>query len=207
VVGGRGRRARAVTVLLLLTLAACSKDKPRAATPGATVPTAPPFTTTTTTDPYAVPSVIDATYVNRVLAGLDEQEGAVVRLVIRDKTISMEVLERLKAIYASPSRLQLEIDALQLALRNGMRNYLPQPGTRLTTVERLISSTSGCIFAQVRRDYAAVGVNPEPPGSEWVGLKSMDRTNDPRGYNNTGWAFVYDGFPRDRSEPPNPCSA
>ena len=44
--------------------------------PTATVPQG-----TTTTNPYAVPPVIDEPYVNRVLAGLDQGVGDIVRLV------------------------------------------------------------------------------------------------------------------------------
>jgi len=66
-----------VAVAVLMTLAAC-KESGSASPPvnGATVPTAAP--TTTTTNPYAVPQVIDAAYFNRVLAGLDAVEGDVV---------------------------------------------------------------------------------------------------------------------------------
>ncbi|HTJ77208.1 MAG TPA: hypothetical protein VL337_17755, partial [Acidimicrobiales bacterium] len=62
--GGR-RVILALAAMLLLT--ACSPKSTGAATPSATVATEP--ARTTTTGPYDIPPVIDAAYVNRVLAG------------------------------------------------------------------------------------------------------------------------------------------
>ncbi len=84
----------------LLVLAACGGDKEPLG-PTATVPQP-----TTTTDPYAVPAVIDEAYVNRVLAGLDQAVGDIVRLVVSTRDIPPEVIDRLKAMYVG--------DALQL---------------------------------------------------------------------------------------------
>ena len=76
----RVRRPGGVGVLLLVglvVLGACGGGDDDALGPTATLPQA-----TTTTDPYAVPAVIDEAYVNRVLAGLDQAVGEVTRLVV-----------------------------------------------------------------------------------------------------------------------------
>ena len=51
---------------------------------------------TTTTNPYAVPPVIDEPYVNRVLAGLDHSVGDAVRLAMRTRLMDEEVFYRLQ---------------------------------------------------------------------------------------------------------------
>lgn len=191
----------------LLALAACSSAEPAAQElPSATVPTAP--ATTTTTDPYAVPAVIDAAYVNRVLAGLDAVVGDVVRMVVRTRTIPREAYDRLRAIYATDARLQLKIDSLQQDLRAGLAGYrLPEPGNKLSTVTEVLSQRQGCIFMQVSRDYSASSLNPSPQlTTQWIALRLLEHSRDPNGYNATGWSYLYEGFDRGFLPPsPDPC--
>jgi len=85
--------------------------------PTATVPQA-----TTTTNPYAVPAVIDEAYVNRVLAGLDQALGDLVRLVVSTKSIPPEALDRLRALYVGVHR-QFQLDLLSADLQMGFANY------------------------------------------------------------------------------------
>jgi hypothetical protein len=71
-VGEVGSRRNLAATLVLVLAAACSQSGDERG-PTATVPSAP--ITTQPADPYAVPDVIDAAYVNRVLAGLDAVMG------------------------------------------------------------------------------------------------------------------------------------
>ena len=72
-------------LLAAVVLAACGgKDEPLV--PTATVPQA-----TTTTDPYAIPTVIDEAYVNRVLAGLDHAVGDVTRTAILSAAVTQDI--------------------------------------------------------------------------------------------------------------------
>lgn len=170
--------------------------------PTATVPEA--VTTTTAADPYAVPAVIDAAYVNRVLAGLDAAVGEVVRLVVRTRSFPPEAYERLKAVYADPDALQLEIDGFQIDLSQGLAGLRPDPGLELTTVTRLISAQPACVFAEVERDRSALRSQPGVYRTTlWVALRSVDASVN----NRTRWAFIYNGFQPDRSQPPDPCVA
>ena len=173
---------------------------------GPLVPTATLPQSTTTTNPYAVPAVIDEAYVNRVLAGLDQAVGEVVRLVVSTRTIPPEAIERLKSMY-SGDRLQLEVGAFQDDMFNSFAGYREPPGNQRTTVNRLIAVTPGCIFAQVRKDFSNVGFSPDPRlSAQWIALVPVELDRDPFGYNPTNWAFKYDGFPEDFSQPPNPCA-
>jgi hypothetical protein len=195
-----------VTVALLAPTA-CSNGAANKGTAGAnpTLATDPP--TTTTTNPYAVPAVIDVAYVNRVLAGLDAAVGDIVRLVIQTKTIPPEALERMKAVYVDPDRIQRSIDGFQRDLRLNLAGYRQNPGNKTTIVSELITASPVCIFAKVQRDYSAVSTDQSAlRNPQWVGLKPFDRSRDSSRSNPTPWAFIYDGFPADpTSQPANPC--
>jgi hypothetical protein len=193
-----------LAALLLAASAACSDSSADKASPTATVATEP--APTTTTDPYAVPATIDAAYVNQVLAGLDAAVGDVLRLIIRTNTIPPEAYDRLKAIYADPDFMQIKIDGYQRDIRESFKSYRPNPGNKTSTVNRLVTALPTCVFAEVQRDYKAVGVSPASNlDTQWVGLKALDPNRDPNHYNPTRWAYTYDGFPPDRSQPPDPC--
>jgi hypothetical protein len=114
----------------LFASAACSSSGAEKGSAGAnpTVATDPPRTNTTvappttTTNPYAVPAVIDAAYVNRVLASFDALLGDVLRIVLRTNTIPPEAYDRLKAIYADPVFMQIKIDGYQRDIRERFRS-------------------------------------------------------------------------------------
>ena len=202
-----GRRTAIVAVLaatLLTALAGCSSSSAEKAGPTATVPTAP--ATTTTTDPYAIPPVIDAAYVNRVLAGLDGITGDSVRLVVKTKTIPREVYDRLRAIYATDDWLQLQIDSFQGDLLKGLTGYRQEPGNAVTIATQLITIRPTCIFARVSRDYSAVTSNSTAPDTQWIALRPLNGDRDPQRYNSTSWAFAYEGYTQSRSQPPDPCA-
>lgn len=174
--------------------------------PTATVRTEPPRSTTTTTNPYAVPAVIDAAYVNRVLAGLDAVMGDVTRIVMRTRTIPPDAYDRMKSVFSDDERLQRSIDSFQGTLRNNMAGYRINPGNKTTRVTRIISSRITCIFIEVNRDYSAVSTNPLPGiDIQWIGLRPLEQKRDPSGYNDTKWVYIYEGFPPDHSQPPDPC--
>jgi hypothetical protein len=166
---------------LLLAASAAACDSSSGADRGGagnTVATEP--APTSTTKPNAVPAVVDAAYVNRVLSELDQAMGD----------------------------LQLAIDAFQLDMRRGFAGYKPVPGNKRTLVTQLISGSSACIFARISRDYSAVSLNASTPvDDQWMGLRPLDPARDPNRYNSSQWSIVYEGFPRDRSQPPNPCAS
>ncbi|MDQ2826385.1 MAG: hypothetical protein M3Y04_05430, partial [Actinomycetota bacterium] len=128
--GGKAVVRVALATLALVVPVACSPSSAEKAGPTATVATEVP--TTATTNPYAVPPVIDAAYVNRVLAGLDAAVGDALRLVYGSHNISLAALDRLRAVYATQDILQFTIDGLQLDMDSGFKTYRPSPGNRQT---------------------------------------------------------------------------
>ena len=197
-----------LAVAALAASAACSSSSPDRAGPTATVATdpAPTTTTTTTTDPYAIPAVIDTAYVNRVLTGLDEVTGDVTRLIVTSRTIPTEAYDRMRSLYGDDHWLQLRIDSFQTDMRRNFAGYNSDPGNPRTTVSELITTKTSCVFARVKRDYSAVGPGATASSDKyWVAVRPLDPSRDPNGYNKTRWSLAYDGFPPDRSQPPDPC--
>ena len=206
-----------LAALALVASAACSNGGAEKGSAGAnpTVATDPPRTNptvatapapTTTTNPYAVPSVIDVAYVNRVLAALDKVLGDAIRSMVAAGTITTDGYDRLRSIFGDTQLLQNSISLLELQMHQGFREYKRSPGNRSTTVRQVVTATPTCIWAQVARDYTAVDANPGTTfNPQWVSLRPLDASRDPKKYNPTPWATHYDGFLRDRSEPPNQC--
>jgi len=188
-------------VTAAIALTACSDG----AGPNPAVGTEP--AQTTTTNPYAVPTVIDATYVNKVLAGLDAQMGDVTRLILQTKTIPREAYDKLRAVYGDDQWLQGSIDSFQTDARKNFRTYKQNPGNAVTTVAQLISGTRSCLFARVTRDYSPVALSAGPPETQWVALRPLAPNLDPNHYNGTGWAFIFDGFAPNRVAPSDPCAS
>ncbi|MGH9277005.1 MAG: hypothetical protein ACRD12_02695 [Acidimicrobiales bacterium] len=194
-----------LVVVALVAGMACS-GAPEPAPPGATVGTEPPRTTTT--DPYAIPSVIDADYVNRILAAFDAVRGDVYRLVVRTRTIPPEAIDRLKSVYGPGVFLQLAVDDLQSQMLRGFSDYRDPPGNQRSTVDRLITANHSCVFAQVRRDYSAVTSRPNPaPDKVWIALLRNPGDIDPWRYNPTAWYSPYDGYQPGGVAPVDPCRA
>lgn len=196
---------RAVVAGALIMAAACSHDDGvTAVIPHATIGTAPERTTTT--NPYAVPATIDAAYVNRVLAGLDAVVGDIARAVLKARTVTPQISDRLDAVYTD-SEASFFVLALSKNQADGFPGFFPVPGNRKTSVVSLIRVAPECIFARVTRDMSAVGPNPNPGLTEqWVALVPLDTSRDPARTNPTPWMLAYDGFPSDHSEPKNACA-
>jgi hypothetical protein len=194
------RAAMSALACIGLLLGACHAKEAANEVPTATVPQG-----TTTTNPYALPAVIDEAYVNRVLAGLDQAAGDFGRLVISTKSLLPETIDRLNALYIG-EHLQFQLDLIAIELRTGFPNYRQPAGDRITTVTDLIYASPVCIFAKVLRDYSKVSVKVfDETTTQWVELLPADMTTRYAAYNPTGWVFAYDGFQSDRSAPENPC--
>lgn len=175
-------------LLLTLVLGACSSGGSSAPPP--TAPAAGAEETAT---------------IDRVLAGLDGVMGDTQRILVRERRITPEVTERLRAIYVGPELLN-QIDAFRADVANGLVGVKNPPGNRVTTVSRLITVSPICIFVEVTRDYAPVTAGAAPrPASLYVVLVTKSEGDDPRQLNPTPWAMLYDGVQVDGSQPEDVC--
>lgn len=106
-----------MAAVCLAVLTSCTGEAP-ADLPSATVPTAP--ATTTTTNPYAVPDIIDIAYLNRVLAWFDQAEGDILRSTMSSRSLAPEDVARLRALHLSDVSFQGALDVLP-----GLLTYAP----------------------------------------------------------------------------------
>lgn len=161
--------------------------------PQTTVPTAPPTTATTAAiDPFAVPAVIDAGYVNRVLAALDRVEGDLVRSLVERNVIDATARTRLRAIYNDP-QFEEEFTSLVKLFGSGTTEFKRPPGDRHTTVTEIVAASRSCVLAKVARDYSEVVNTPRPPEPDKVRivtLKPTQASSDPTGLNPTPWSVT-----------------
>lgn len=194
-------------VFAVLVLGACSDDG-AGDDPSATVPTAPTTTSTTASDPYAVPAVIDAAYLDLVLAALEQVDGDVARIVVQEGYLVPAAVDRIQAIYA----LDEANEQLRLwghAIREGLDAVLKQPpGNRVTHVRRIVEVVEDkCVFAEVVRDYKAVARDPDPPRTSYIALSRLQPQADPMDLNPTPWVISFAGLNEDGSQPESPCNA
>ena len=195
-------------LLLLVTTTAQACTGSGAKTPDPTVPTSATRPTTRTTavaDIATIPAVIDAPYLNRVLAALDGVETAAVRVILATKDVPPEAARIFNAIY-SDEWFTREVNAWIDALGQDpkLSSIKDPPGDRRTTVNRLIATSPRCVWMAVNRDYTLSDVHPRTR-TEYVALQPLDHSNDPDHHNPTAWMITADGFQKDGSEPANPC--
>jgi hypothetical protein len=183
---------------LLLGAAACDRRNGSAGD-GTTVPTEPP------TVSYEVPDVIDAAYVETVMRALDHIYGEAVRIMARERTMSDAFLQRLVAIYTD-KEFKIAQDIWLRDLAEGLKDLRPSPGDPVTTVTRLVRSSSGCIVAAVVRDFSATttGSTVVTP-QQYIGLIKKRDGFDPLRLNPTPWIISFDGFIQSGAEPERPC--
>ncbi len=178
---------RSVVVALMVVLSACSGGSLGAATA-----------------PRPAVGEEEAT-VNRALAGLDGVMGDLQRILVKERRLTPEVVDRLQAVYTGPELLN-QIDAFKTDVANGLTGYKAVPGNRVTTVSRLITVSPICMFAEVTRDYSPITEGAAPrPRSLYVILVTKHEADDPRQLNPTPWTMLYDGVQADGSQPEDVC--
>lgn len=159
----------------------------------------------TTVAPGGQAAVTDDEALDRVLAGLDGVMGDLQRILVKDRRIGPDVTDRLQAIYTGPELLN-QIDAFKADVSAGLAGYRSPPGNRLSLVSRVITASRDCVFAQVKRDYSPASSGPPTPlATLYVVLVAKNPADDPKAYNPTGWAMLYDGVQSDGSRPEDVC--
>ncbi len=165
--------------LALLALSSCGGSGAYSAGPTATVPRS-----TSTTDPYAVPAIIDVPYLNRVFAALKKVNGDATRLIVANRRITPEAADLLHAVYAD-DEFKAQAEDWNNLIDGGLKTFRPNPGDRTTHVRQLLIVRSECLALSVDRDYSALAANPEAGASALVSLVPRP----PNAVNPTPWAI------------------
>lgn len=163
----------------------------------------PPETTVTTAVDYAVPAVIDAAYVEKVIAALDHVYGDAIRTLARERKITQDFLDRLAAIY-TPAEFKLAQDIWVRDVASGLQGLVPVPGDPKTVIRSVVRGDRTCLFAAVDRSFAATRTTPDRPTPPWY-VALIPRTQASSPHNPTPWVISFDGFKDDGSQPAQPC--
>ncbi|MBO0747978.1 MAG: hypothetical protein J2O47_06500, partial [Acidimicrobiaceae bacterium] len=103
--------------------------------------------TTTAPDPEVVPAVITPAYVNAVFAVLNHIWDNSLRAELTAANVTPQAIADLRAIFNDPLFDQ-ELKIATQELPSGILNVRHPPGDQVTTVIRLLSSSSTCIFVK-----------------------------------------------------------
>ncbi|MGQ0744500.1 MAG: hypothetical protein ACT4OS_09230 [Acidimicrobiales bacterium] len=153
-------------------------------------------------DPYrwGIPSVRDASYVDRLLAYFEHRNADLLRLTAAAGGITPEVEIGLASIYAGEflelSSRTLSREASHPEMKDDLFR-IPDGPLRYATTAHLFTFSTDCIFAAVNRQFFLV----DGSRTSWI---SMTRRT-PDLMNPTGWVMIYDGFEDDGTPPANPC--
>jgi len=188
-------------MLALVVLTACRDSS--AGEARTTVPTRPPTssTTATTAVSYDVPAVIDAVYVEKVMAALDHVEGEAVRRAAAQGRLDETFVRTLASIYG-PEAAELTQQVWSAVAGNGFKMLARYPKDPRTKVLRMIVSERSCILAEIERDFSQVFTKPDPPSPRrFLALTPLPVDRNPGGQNPTPWTISFDGHFTDESEP------
>ncbi|MGI8685997.1 MAG: hypothetical protein ACR2MO_13075 [Acidimicrobiales bacterium] len=186
-----------VAAVVAVLVSGCTKATPKE--PETTVPTAPavttaaPATTTAPADPFAVPTVVDVAYVDRVLAALDQVRGDAVRSIVLQRRVDAAAIERIRAIYNDPA-FQISAESIQMIPSEDLTRYKAPPGDRRTRVQRIVSSGPSCVVFESIVDFSAVVLNPPPHLTDERDVMVLAPTQpgaDPKELNPTPWSIRY----------------
>lgn len=186
-------RRAAFIGLVAIVAGACSPggaDGPETTVPTSATTVATPAATAVA-DPFAIPAVIDAAYVDRVLAALNKVDGDLVRDLVAKNTLDSEASVRLRAIYNEPE-FEHELQSLVKLFGRGLDRFKRPPGDRTTLVAQLVTTSPTCILAKVVHDYSNVVESSRPQAGDQIAVVTLRPTEagaDPRDLNPTPWSF------------------
>jgi hypothetical protein len=152
-----------------------------------------------------VPAHITVAYVDAVLAKLNHIYGDAARSAVANKTLTIQAIEDLDAIY-TPRLVATEYSVFVQTLKTDMKNIRPVPGDPITRVRKLVYTSPTCLFAKVRTNSDPAVIHPvKPAASEFVGLRSVSIGRG-HGRNTTPWIFFYDAVTKTPTNIPNQCA-
>lgn len=190
------RRVFALSVLVLVSLSACSGNTHKATSP----------TTADGPNPDVIPAVITPAYVDAVFKVLNHIDGDASRTLYLSNAVTAGVLADLRAIYADPLYAS-EVQIAHQTLASDRRNVRDPPGDIRTSVVRIISASATCVFVQTKADYSAVLYRPGPsPASTYWVLSTKRQLDDPYHLNPTPWSLGFNAVYLTAQTIPNQCA-
>ncbi|MBI2708549.1 MAG: hypothetical protein HYX34_02480 [Actinobacteria bacterium] len=173
-------RAVSVVVVLALATVACGSSGDSAEPRNPTTTMSP--SSTTTTDPWAVPEKIDVAYVQRVV---DEFSRILTQAWVRarDKgTVDAEV-ERLIRSVESEGRVEFDLSSMRQAAEDDFRRVVTPIVAERAQIKQIVYASPSCIQASGVVDYSRSIRGGTPQGVVF----EFERAVEERLPNRTGW--------------------
>jgi hypothetical protein len=199
--------AVALTLVALLCLGACDGKGGHQRTADADPPGSggPTSSTTSTTVSYAVPTTIDAAYVEKVMRALDHLYGDAVRTLVADRAISDRFVKHLLALYSETPFEGYQV-VWRKSVSENLKSISTHPGDPVTSVQELLQASSTCVVARVDRDLSSTLAQPQSQSPQrFVALIPRDPARDPLVLNSTPWTLSFDGYTLTGKAPGGPC--
>jgi len=190
-------RVLAVAFVIVASTTACGGSVSKGGT--ATVPTTP-----TTPDPWAVPAVVDVSYLQRVMDRLDQSVGDALREMVSSRSVNARVEAILSAIYAGSELQRTEQDYRTIAATE-LSKYRTVPDNPSTHVLTILAMTPGCVYFSATRTIAPALINP-PPAADTNGFLALRRAITNRDLNPTNETLILDALSATSAIPRSPCS-
>ena len=161
--------------------------------------------TTSTTVSYAVPEVIDAAYVARVMQALDHVYGDAVRHLAQTRRVDEEFLKYLVAIY-NPRIFKLTQDAWVKLQAQDFPGLLPAPGDPTLTLTSITRPTPECVVVDGDHSLSPLFDHDDPTNHHrFIALVRLDPHRNPSALNPTPWAINFDGQGSGGTRPEDIC--
>lgn len=157
-------------------------------------------TSTTTTDPWAIPETIDIAYAQRVIQELTNIAGVARADVIDNHRFTEETQSRIRAVYQGP----LTNNMLKQMSDNSIHeipDIVKNPPAWKVRITEIVSSSHSCMYVFGIADDQLAHKNSISPSELAWGLKRDETRSD---FNQTTWRFVQE-IPK-YATPGNPCA-
>ncbi|MGH8906642.1 MAG: hypothetical protein ACRD0K_09020 [Egibacteraceae bacterium] len=186
---------------IALLLAGCSDGNPGAAVDSA--PLAPAVPAAVAPPMGEQPARPDPVFAQAVLEEIDGGLTAAVQHLAQTRVLDERFMAYLNALHTS-SWVGLSVREWQ-ELKDVL---VDRPGRGVTTVQRIVEWSPGCIVAAVRGDYTAwFPPLQEDPRQRYVALVAGSDPGDRSDLNAIGWQLNYDAWQEDGGEPEDACGA
>jgi hypothetical protein len=168
-------------------------------------PTVTSSSTTSTTVSYAVPAVIDAAYVGRVMQALDHVYGDAVRHLAQSRTVDEPFLKYLVATH-NPRIFGLAQDLWVKIQARGFAGLRDAPADPVTRIDKLLRADRDCVLIQGDRDLSPLHATDDPTNHDrYVALTPLAPNRNPDHLNPTPWTINFSGQRSDGSPPEDAC--
>jgi hypothetical protein len=194
----------ALTCALLAVSAGCARNsEPVVSATLADAPTNGVREAEITVGPLVQPADVDLAFAQAVLDRIDASFTRAVQRLAQTRALDDEFMAYLNALNTNS---WVGLATTEWLVQKD--ELIAVPGPSVTTAERIVEWSPGCIVVAVHADYTAwFPPFAEDPRQRYIALVARQDPGDRLELNNSGWQLNYDGWQEDGGEPEDACDA